>query len=591
MIANSTLSSNTAQGGSAGNFKETGGDGSGYGGGLFNLNGTVTLTNDTFAGNSANPGTSFGGAGASDGGAVYNLAITALNSVGGTSATATQTATITVANTIFSHNTNLSSQADLANNQINGTATIDATGPNIVSAAVENTDGTVSGTTFMVADPQLGALANNGGLTQTLLPQTGSPAIGAGSTAVLTAANFGGAVPFTDQRGLGYARVVGGAVDIGAVEVQPPQPLLVSGQPNGTVLVYTLGANGQYNSSPTATLQPFGAITTDVRTAVGDVNGDGIPDYIFATGPGTELEVTVLSGASGNPVLVAPFDPFLPAPPLAQTDVFSAGGFVSAGDFLGNGRDQIVVSPDQSGGPRIAIYDMNGAAAATAQPYTAIGVNTQEINPGSGLTRINNFISVNPDFRGGARTAVGDLNGDGVPDLAIAAGFGGGPAVLVITGTQVPTTDGFTASDDLIGDFFAFDPSLRDGAYLAIGDVLGNGQQDLILAPGAGGPAEVEVLSGMQLLNDGALAAIANPVALFTPIGLGPDGSGLRVAAAASGVGDQVNVVVGAGRNMPGLAKVYPSSGFTSGSTSEPTGSELLNPFGGAILTDGIFVG
>jgi hypothetical protein len=138
-------------------------------------------------------------------------------------------------------------------------------------------------------------------------------------------------------------------------------------------LVYTAGANGQYSGSPTATLQPFGAITADVRSAVGDVNGDGIPDYIFATGPGTPFEVTVISGAPGNPVLVAPFDPFLPAPPLAQSDLFTAGGFVSAGDFLGNGRDQIVVSPDQSGGPRISIYDMNGAAAATAQPYTASG--------------------------------------------------------------------------------------------------------------------------------------------------------------------------------------------------------------------------
>jgi hypothetical protein len=367
-----------------------------------------------------------------------------------------------------------------------------------------------------------------------------------------------------------------------------PQPVLIGGNPNGSVQVYTK-SNGTYTLQETFT--PFGNIPTDVRTAVGDVNGDGIPDYIFATGPGTPFEVTVLSGAPGNPGLVAPFDPFLPAPPLAQSDVFTAGGFVSAGDFMDNGRDQIVVSPDQSGGPRVAIYDMDGAAAAAAQPYTAIGVNTAEINPGSGLTRINNFLSVNPDFRGGARTAVGDLNGDGVPDLAIAAGYGGGPAVLVINGTKVLTTDGFTASDDLIGDFFAFNSTLRDGAYLAIGDVLGNGQQDLILGPGAGGPAEVEVLSGVQIVNSGAVAAIANPVALFTPTGLGPDGSGMRVAVAATGVGDQVNVVVGAGRNMPGLAKVYPGTGFTSGSTSEPTGGQLLDPFGGGTLTDGIFVG
>jgi len=225
------------------------------------------------------------------------------------------------------------------------------------------------------------------------------------------------------------------------------------------------------------------------------------------------------------------------------------------------------------------------------QPATPVGVNTTEINPGSGLTRINNFLSVNADFRGGARTAVGDLNGDGIPDLAIAAGFGGGPAVLVINGTKVATTTGFTPSDDLIGNFFAFNSTLRDGAYLAIGDVLGNGQQDLILGPGAGGPAEVEVLSGEQLVNDGAVASIANPVANFVPTGLGPNGSGIRVAAVPTGVSDDVNVVIGAGRNMPGLVKAYPSSGFTSGSTSEPTEGQIIDPFGGGLLTDGIFVG
>jgi len=398
---------------------------------------------------------------------------------------------------------------------------------------------------------------------------------------------YSGGTGFTGSQGTSSVTVNG-----------TPQPVLVGGLPNGMVDVYTV-TNGTYTLQET--LQPFGNIPTDVRTAVGDVNGDGIPDYIFAIGPSptdstgaviaataTEFKVMVLSGASGNPVLVQPFDPFLPNPGGTP---FSAGGFVSAGDFLNNGRAQIVVSPDQQGGPRIAIYDMNGAATAGPQPATPVGVNTTEVNPGSGLTRINNFLSVNANFRGGARTAVGDLDGDGIPDLAIAAGFGGGPAVLVINGTKVHSTDGFTASDDLIGDFFAFNSTLRDGAYLAIGDVLGNGQQDLILGPGAGGPAEVEVLSGQEIVSEGAVAAIANPVANFVPTGLGPDGSGMRVATATTGVGDQVNVVVGAGRNMPGLVKIYPGTGFTNGSTSEPSGGQLLDPFGGGALTDGIFVG
>ena len=432
----------------------------------------------------------------------------------------------------------------------------------------------------------MGPLASELGLT-----------FGADGTAYLNAVTQNGTDGlYTLNLTTGTATLVGtiSGNNVLKLAVAPPgqdQLVQVSGGTDGNVQLYTSTSDTTVSGTPTVLANnPFAGLGVDVRTAIGDVNGDGIPDYILATGPGTEFKVAVISGAPGNPVLVAPFDPFLPAPPEAQSDVFTAGGFVSAGDFLGNGRDQIVISPDQSGGPRVAIYDMNGATAAGSQPYTAVGVNTEELNPGSGLTRINNFISVNPNFRGGARTAVGDLNGDGVPDLAIAAGYGGGPAVLVINGTQVPTTSGLTASDDLIGDFFAFNSSLRDGAYLAIGDVLGNGQQDLILGPGDGGPAEVVVVSGQQLLTEGAITALASPLAQFVPTGLGPNGSGLRVGVTTNADGTAF-VVVGAGKNMPGVVKVYPGSGFTSGSTIEPTGGQLLSPYNGATLADGIFVG
>jgi hypothetical protein len=343
------------------------------------------------------------------------------------------------------------------------------------------------------------------------------------------------------------------------------QPLLVGGQPNGTVDIYTANASGQY--ALTGTIQPFGPVATDIRTAVGDVNGDGTPDYIVATGPGVPFQVAVINGANGS-VLVSPFSPFTG---------FTGGGFVSAGDFLQNGRDQIVVTPDQTGGPRISIYDLN---PANISQNAAIG----------GLTLEANYFTLNPNFRGGVRTAVGDLNGDGIPDLVVAAGYGGGPAILVINGKRAIGTDGFTPSDDLVGNFFGFSSSLRDGAYIAVGDVLGNGQQDLILGPGAGGPSQVEVISGSAIVNQGAVAALANPVALFTPSDLGASGAGVHVAAVPSGNGDQVNVAVGTGRGRTGQVQIYPGTGFGMG-TGEPSGSQLLDPFGTATLADGIFVG
>ena len=62
------------------------------------------------------------------------------------------------------------------------------------------------------------ALVNNGGTTQTHALVTDSPAINSGNNGLAT---DGGGNPLTsDQRGAGFPRIVGGAVDIGSFEVQ-----------------------------------------------------------------------------------------------------------------------------------------------------------------------------------------------------------------------------------------------------------------------------------------------------------------------------------------------------------------------------------
>lgn len=73
----------------------------------------------------------------------------------------------------------------------------------------------------LAGSPGLGALADNGGLTETLLPATGSRAVDSGSTTTGAQDSDPGCAP-KDERG--STRPVGTACDIGAVERQASDP-------------------------------------------------------------------------------------------------------------------------------------------------------------------------------------------------------------------------------------------------------------------------------------------------------------------------------------------------------------------------------
>ena len=83
-------------------------------------------------------------------------------------------------------------------------------------------NGDLFGTSQNPLNPRLGALHSNGGATHTRALLAGSPAINAGNNCVTLPADGGGCLdsPLAcEQRGAGFNRLVGSAVDIGAYEL------------------------------------------------------------------------------------------------------------------------------------------------------------------------------------------------------------------------------------------------------------------------------------------------------------------------------------------------------------------------------------
>ncbi len=330
-----------------------------------------------------------------------------------------------------------------------------------------------------------------------------------------------------------------------------PQPVMVGGAPDGSVR--SVGMDGSVSS-----LSPFGNTGTTTRAASADVDADGVADLVAVTGPGTPLRVAVLSGVDGS-VLVAPFDPF--------GGDFLGGGYIAAADLDRDGRAEFVVTPDQGGGPRVTVFGRGADGTTTVRA---------------------NFLGIDDaSFRGGARAALGDVNGDGTPDVVVAAGFGGGPRTAIFAGQSVLVG----SPSRLVADFFAFPGSdalnLRNGSFVAAGDVTGDGYTDLVFGGGPGGAPRVFILSGALVTAGDVSGAQAAPVANFFASGDLSDRGGARVGVTRADADGRADVVVGSGAGRPAGVRVYLGKDFAGG---EPA-FQLLDPLGGAVLADGVYVG
>jgi hypothetical protein len=448
---------------------------------------------------------------------------------------------------------------------VNQTFTLTVAAPTVTITPAALPDGEPGQPYFEQLDATGGAAPHTFAVTAGTLPPgvtlsaagalSGKPTAGGTFTFTVTAtdASVGGAGPFTGSQSF--------TLKVASPPAQTTFPRMVaSGTPDGSAKVYDPDPAGKYPTTPTTTIDPFGKITAAVRTTVADVDGDGIPDTIMVTGPGVPVRFAVVSGKDNTTLLIPPTDPF--------GGTFTGGGFVSAADFNGDGRAEVVVTPDQGGGPNVVLYSLN-ADGTVAAPKAF-------------------FALSNPAFRGGARTTVGDVDGDGIPDLVVGAGFLGGPNAEIHNGRAVAAGDYATL---IGGQFFAFDgadaQTLRNGVFLAAGDVNDDGFADLIFGGGPGGGPRVLVLDGKTFVTKGVLAAQSTPLANFF-YGDPTNRGGVRVSSKALPNAAEDAVVVGSGEGTSSAVRIYPGPEIRTG--GEPGGFQDLDPFG-QVLPGGVFVG
>ncbi|MBY0235359.1 MAG: FG-GAP-like repeat-containing protein, partial [Burkholderiaceae bacterium] len=256
------------------------------------------------------------------------------------------------------------------------------------------------------------------------------------------------------------------------------------------------------------------------HVAVGDLNGDGRVDVVASTTYvqlgwpyGLQVFYQQADGSLGGGV------------PIALTGFCPVSGLV-AGDLNGDGRQDLVVNKGSCGidiytqtlagqlqldssiaspssiGTVVRLADMNGDGRLDIVTFGADNAVVQVWRNNAGSWLLNDSVAVSVAIAGELDLAVGDLNGDGRPDIAVTAqrlsGYAG--AALLYQGV-----DGHLGAPVML---MVADQN-ETASNVAIGDLNGDGRADLVLsyrvnglalfAQGSGGQ-----LGAMQRLGEGS---------------------------------------------------------------------------------------
>ncbi len=202
----------------------------------------------------------------------------------------------------------------------------------------------------------------------------------------------------------------------------------------------------------------YGVDDFGANTAAGDLDGDGDAELLTGPGPGAVFGPQVRAFEScGVPMAGGAVNFF-------AYGTLKFGVNVTAGDLDGDGTDEIVTGagPGAVFGPHVRGFGY--AAGAGVQP----------------LPGVSFFAYGTPRY--GVNVAAGDLDGDGTDEIVTGAGPGAvfGPHVRAFA------WDGAASVSPVAGvSFFAYG-TLKFGVNVAVGDIDGDGIDEILTGAGPG---------------------------------------------------------------------------------------------------------